>query len=94
MLCYAILCYDGQGQSGGVNDRFAYGDADSMLGGYMSQWQLQMIPAATDGVRMVDSEDLLCQHLVERRVVVGTTPLCIVRVRANGAPVQAGRSIA
>ena len=40
-----------------------------MLDGYMTQWEEQLLPAhRTDGISMVDSEDILCQHLVRRGI--------------------------
>ena len=71
------------GAWGGVNDRFAYGDADSMLQVYMTQFEQQL--NTTNGVWLADSEHLMCQHLASHRVPVRTTPLCAARMRANGA---------
>eukprot|EP00966_Prymnesium_polylepis_P249331 5764453-Prymnesium_polylepis.1 len=68
---------------GGVNDRFAYGDARTMLRVYMGQYDEQLSPL--DGIStMTTSETLLCDHLVSHGVKVALTPLCIVRVRATG----------
>ena len=67
---------------GGVSDRFAYGDARSMLTAYMTQYPEQL--QSLDGVQMTTSETLLCEHLVRHNVTVALTPLCVVRVRATG----------
>ena len=56
---------------GGVNDRFAYGDRDTMLGVYMRQWELQLQPNASVGLLMHDSESLLCKQLARFHVAVG-----------------------
>lgn len=67
---------------GGVSDRFAYGDATSMLDGYMTQFDKQL--HCDEGVSMTTSETLLCEHLVRHSIRVGVTPVCVVRIRASG----------
>ena len=70
------------GASGGVNDRFAFGLRTPMVESYMAQYEGQLSGAA--GVRMVDSEQLLCRHLASRKVRIGFHRVCIIRVRADG----------
>merc|ERR1740117_1129718 len=66
---------------GGLSDRFALGGRAAMLNVYMKQFELQLGGSAW----MVDSEHLLCQHLVRHGVVVGFEPrICVVRMRADG----------
>ncbi|KAL1521519.1 hypothetical protein AB1Y20_021179 [Prymnesium parvum] len=76
-----------RGRRGGVNDRFALGDARSMLRGYMAQYDAQLAPQG--GVPLFTSEILLCAHLAAAGVRVGTLPVCMVRVRGNGTLAQA-----
>lgn len=72
-----------QGSGDGVDDRFAYGDHDSMLHVYMHQFDEQL----STPVAMVDSENLLCQHLGSSSMTVGVIPVCVVRIRATGVSV-------
>ena len=67
---------------GGINDRFAYGDAPSMLNGYMTQYEEQL--GGLQGVSMTTSETLLCEHVVRKNIRVGVVPVCVARIRATG----------
>ena len=76
----------------GVNDRFAYGDAKSMLR-YMSmeheqlRGQTLLIFSNTGSASewgVWNPETWLCSLLARNKLTVGTTPLCVVCVRANG----------
>ena len=68
---------------GGVCDRFAYGDRDSVAW-YTQEWlELASRPYPDFG----GSEGVLCEHLKAARspnVSVGVLPVCVVRVRADG----------
>lgn len=68
---------------GGVNDRFAYGDRESMTA-YMRRFAAIQ---ASGTMRAFNSEQLLCDVLRVARVPVGVVPLCVVRVRADGSAV-------
>jgi len=80
------------GMWGGVNDRFAYGPAEIMLNGCMSQFDKQFLGpnfSWDPGNRMI-SEQLMCKHLYQQHVRVAVTPLCLVRLRgAKGWPEHA-----
>lgn len=70
---------------GGVNDRFAYGDAPSMLA-YATQFPTQL--AFGREPLNHSSETTLCGHLAASGVRVGRTSLCMARVHlaANATP--------
>jgi hypothetical protein len=68
---------------GGVNDRFAFGHRNAMLNAHMTQFTEQLLAGP---ITMVDSEHLLCQHLVAKKVVVKLLPLlCVMRIRGDGS---------
>ena len=73
----------------GANDRFAFGDRDS-VGWYWREYDEHMRGALTNGA-IVDfgwSEDLMCRHLVAKplpALAIGVLPTCLVRVRSNGS---------
>ena len=71
----------GHAAGGGVNDRFAMGGGDQMLGVYVRQWDQQFIPGMFE---MTDSEGTLCQHLAHQNVTLRAVAICLVRVRAGG----------
>lgn len=79
----------------GLNDRFAYGTRAAMLTFMrMQHEQLQrahllVFPkmGGVDGsLAIVNSESWLCNLTASHRLVVGVTPLCVVRMRGNGRP--------
>lgn len=78
------------GMWGGVNDRFAYGPAEIMLDGYMSQFNKQFAGPDFGWENREISEQLMCKHLYQQHVRVAVTPLCLVRLRgARGWPEHA-----
>ena len=72
----------------GLNDRFAAGDAKSMLHSYMRQFEAQFSGDAGADVfqftNVVGSEGALCKQLVDSKVRVAMLPACLVRVRGDG----------
>ena len=74
----------------GINDRFAFGCRKAMAA-YMRRldWLLASSQdRAVDALgNATETENLVCRHLVESRLFVGVTPLCVVRVRATGIAV-------
>ena len=59
---------------GGVNDQFAYGDAESMRTYMLGQNRERK------GRQVGESETMLCAHLARHAVPVALTPLCFARV--------------
>lgn len=82
---------------GGVNDRFAYGPAEIMLKGYMSQFAKQIAAPGFSWkpTNKDQSEELMCKHLRQQHVRVAVTPLCLVRLRGvEGLPHEPDRHAA
>jgi len=75
---------------GGVNDRFALGTRRAMLDVYM-QWSQTMLSTGwgeqqgkKKSPKEINTEGQLCNLLRDGGVRVVPSPLCVVRVRANG----------
>ena len=73
----------------GVNDRFAYGDRNTMFATYTSQ--LDVAESFNNGaarapapLRLFDGEQMLCSHLRARSVVVASSNFCLVRTNEAG----------
>jgi len=67
----------------GVNDRFAYGTRDAMVTALLSEFNVMNTPGQFFST---GSEGKMCDYLRSfEGLRVGVTPLCLVRVRANGA---------
>jgi hypothetical protein len=66
----------------GVNDRFAYGTRDAMVTALLSEFNVMNTPGQFFST---GSEGKMCDYLRSfEGLRVGVTPLCLVRVRANG----------
>lgn len=77
-------------QGSGVNDRFAYGRARTMLRVKMAEFRTQFVERVlVQKGRMfsplvASSERVVCRMLRDAHVVVGVLPICVVRVSASG----------
>ena len=79
---------------GGLNDRFAIGEAHAMFGAVMRQWDDQVVKAARGEEGAVDyfttspwnSEASFCKQVANHpEVSVGLLPLCAKRKRSDGS---------
>ncbi len=66
----------------GINDRFAYGTRDAMVTALLSEFNVMNTPGQYFST---GSEGKMCDYLRSfEGLRVGVTPLCLVRVRADG----------
>jgi len=66
----------------GINDRFAYGTRDAMVTALLNEFNVMNSPGQFFST---GSEGKMCDYLRSfEGLRVGVTPLCLVRVRANG----------
>jgi len=69
----------------GVNDRFAMGDRDSMLDGYMNYEEVLNVRHVLSWKgNGYNTEGQACLKLAREKIGVGVIDICIVRVRSNG----------
>ena len=75
----------------GVNDRFAYGERDTMLAAYTSQLDLaesghadSLGAVSRAPLRLFDGEQSLCAQLHARGVTVASSNFCLVRTNEAG----------